>query len=171
MENALNLLPYDRHIMHTHLSPEEVRARLEANVEPHKLMRPFELGKAYQGEITGYRFTIMKVHHMRNSPGPIISGEIARDESGSVISLNMRASDIVFIVVPVVILISLAVVALKIVQMVSFFRGVTEFPSIVELIGVLSFAIFVTAFGLIDYKNEVASVRQFFDKLFESIPE
>jgi hypothetical protein len=154
--------------MHTHLSPEDVLARLEVNVEPHKLMRPFELGKAYEGEIAGYRFTITKVHHMRNSPGPIISGEIMSLDGGSEIRMNMRGSDIVFIVVPMVILISLAVLVLKIVQTISYLRGTGEPPSIVEVIGVVGAATFVSVYGLIDYKNEVAGARQFFDKLFEA---
>jgi hypothetical protein len=165
----MNILPFDRYVIHTHLSPDVVLARLEVNVEPYKRIRPLELGKAYQGEIAGYRFTITKVHHMRNSPGPIISGEIAAVDGGSEIRMNMRGSDIVFIVVPMVILISLAVLVLKIVQTITYLRGAGEPPSIVEVIGVAGVATFITVFGLFDYKNEVASARQFFDKLFEAI--
>jgi hypothetical protein len=167
----MNLLPFDRIVIASSLSPAEVRARLEANVEPYKRIRPFELGKAYQGEVNGYRFTITKVHYMRNSPGPIISGEITPIDGGSEIRMNMRGSDIVFVVVPMAILISLAVLILKIVQTISYLRGAGEPPSVVEILGAVGVATFITAFGLIDYKNEVASAHQFFDKLFESISE
>jgi hypothetical protein len=93
----MKTLPYDRFIIRTKLTPDEVQQRISGFVEPDQWFRWFSSGehKPYQGEIENHKFRISRAIHYRNSFLPIIIGEIQSDPGGSTIRITMRMHGLV----------------------------------------------------------------------------
>jgi len=87
-------LPVENYTLTTKLSVEEVRIRIDNNTEAKKNFRFFSgdsnSAKAYEGHITGNRFTISRVIGYRNSFLPIITGDISSFAGQSQIKIKMR---------------------------------------------------------------------------------
>jgi|SRR5688572_7925814 len=89
----MKFLPYERLLIHTTLSSEEVLKRLANVIEPERdsYTRLFEgHTKPYQGSIVGSHFEISRIIGYRNSMLPVIEGDIQSESSGCSVYITMQ---------------------------------------------------------------------------------
>ena len=110
------LLPFDRLVIDSPLSPEEAVARLAANVEPARWLRFGGGAREFEGEVTGAGFRIARVIRYRNSFRPVIRGAVEPAPGGSrlVATLRLHPAVVVFMLVwlGVALLVTVAMLAL-----------------------------------------------------------
>jgi hypothetical protein len=171
MESTMNLPPYDRFTIKTYLSPEAARAKLERNIEPHKLIRLLgSHDKPYQGAIEGYRFQVTRIIHYRNSFLPVISGEIQPDYGGALVTITMRPHGFVLFFM----IIWLGMVGMGLLTFLAAFMNnvLAGFPiTSSDTTGVVMAGLmFVLGAGTSvgGYKFEAVKSRRFFEELFEA---
>ncbi len=87
-------VPFWSFDIETPLPPEEVLGRLSAQVEPERLFRLLRGDHPFEGEVSGLGFKIQHIINYRNSILPVIEGEVARHEGGSVVRISMRMSQV-----------------------------------------------------------------------------
>ncbi len=79
----MRLWPSDSFEIETTMSPEEIVASLNAEIDPAKWFRHSPGHKTFQGDISRDGFKITRVIHYRNSFLPIIRGTFRPGQSGS----------------------------------------------------------------------------------------
>jgi hypothetical protein len=94
-----NVLPFEKHILRTSLSKEQVIEKLKESVEPEKSFgfRSFNFSytKPYVGKINGDRFEIKRAINYRNSFLPLIKGIINNEIGRTKIDISMKPHDFV----------------------------------------------------------------------------
>lgn len=90
-------LPFEQYEIESTLSPEEVKARIAANVETQIPMSSFFYSgsKKFKGKIGEDRFLISRIIQYQNSFLPIIKGVIYPNAFGSKIKISMRLNKFV----------------------------------------------------------------------------
>jgi hypothetical protein len=92
------LLPYERFKIRTNLGKPELLERLADSIEPRVFFRSFKGNVSpFEGSIEGSHFEINRILRYRNSFQPMISGDIASDNTGCSISITMNLHIIVLI--------------------------------------------------------------------------
>ncbi|MCC6605080.1 MAG: hypothetical protein IT327_17875 [Anaerolineae bacterium] len=86
------IIPYQTFEIKTRLSQDGARQKLQAVVEPRKLLR---LGLSrnhnlFEGEIEGASFKISRIIHYRNSFLPILVGQIQDDLDATTLKITAR---------------------------------------------------------------------------------
>ena len=85
------LLPYDRFILKSRLTEDEIMSRLTDSMEPWQTLRwGSSNSKEYEGEIDGLEFKLKRIIGYRNSFLPRIFGEIIRSKDSMRIEIKMR---------------------------------------------------------------------------------
>jgi hypothetical protein len=91
----VNLLPYEKYILRTQLSVEEIRDRLISNVQPYKFFRLWDAGdKLYEGEVFQDGFIINRVPLARRYSKPVIIGAIRNSETERELVIRMKMNPI-----------------------------------------------------------------------------
>ncbi|MGH1365425.1 MAG: hypothetical protein ACRBF0_17820 [Calditrichia bacterium] len=86
----MKFLPKDSFCYRTPMTIEEATAKLEAHLEPQKMVRMSRTGnKAFEGELKGGRFNMWRILNYKNSFAPQINGRIEPDVSGSRIDVHL----------------------------------------------------------------------------------
>jgi len=86
----MKFLPKDSFSYRTTLTIEEATAKLEAHLEPQKMVRMSRTGnKAFEGELKDGRFNMRRILNYKNSFAPQIDGRFEPDASGSRIDVNL----------------------------------------------------------------------------------
>ena len=86
------LVPFDWWNLDSKLSPAELLARLEALVEPEKLLRLGAGGptRPFEGEVTPQRFSISRIIRSRNAFLPQLVGQVVPTPTGSRLEVLLR---------------------------------------------------------------------------------
>ncbi|QJB31310.1 hypothetical protein HF324_07995 [Chitinophaga oryzae] len=95
----MKFLPIERYTLLTKLSREEIKARLEANVEPKSTRLQVRIGwskprttKPYQGAVSTNGFYISRIINYRNSFLPEIRGEVSHEIVHTAVKIDMQVS-------------------------------------------------------------------------------
>lgn len=89
-----SLLPYEKYVLTTTLTPEEVLRRIGNNVQAEKdynwsaFRRVYR--KPYRGLVTGLSFRMIRNINYRNSFIPVIRGRVTNISGQTEIMINMR---------------------------------------------------------------------------------
>lgn len=93
------VLPFEKHILRTRLSKEQVIEKLKESVEPEKSFGfgsiNFSYTKPYVGRINGETFEIKRAINYRNSFLPLIKGVVNSDIGRTKIDISMKPHDFV----------------------------------------------------------------------------
>lgn len=169
--NPYKYLPFEKYILISQLSAEEVRKRLADNIESQKKfsLSPFEKyrAKPYEGSISEKEFTIKRIINYRNSFLPVIKGQI-REEMGQVsIQVYMRPATGVLIFLSfwfgIVILACLTITVVAILQ----FRQMLETginPGAIIPFGMFVFGSLLITLG---FKSESGQSKDFLKRLLK----
>lgn len=95
------ILPYEKYVLVSRLTPAEIGQRIEATIEPRNtsVFKAFSRNstKPYEGEYVGNRFNISRIIDYRNSFLPNISGHIIPDAGQTKIAVTMQLSPFVLV--------------------------------------------------------------------------
>jgi hypothetical protein len=85
------LIPFDRFVIHSPMSPTDALQALRSVVEPGKFLRFSTAGaKAFQGTVDVSGFRITRIIGYRNSFLPVIVGTVTPAPGGSLVRIHMR---------------------------------------------------------------------------------
>ena len=90
----LNFVPFEKYILTTKLSCDDIYKRLADNIEPKQNIQFFAFNrnsaKPYEGEISGNSFTMSRIIKYNNSFLPVIKGKISSIVGQTQIRIVMR---------------------------------------------------------------------------------
>jgi len=86
----VKFLPYDSFDIETNLTADELRDKLQANIDPAKLFSLPSVAKPFRGTLTQQGFRIWRIIAYGNSFLPIIEGRFSQAASGVRVSVRMR---------------------------------------------------------------------------------
>jgi hypothetical protein len=160
----MKFLPYKTCTIKTTLLPEEVRKKLEDNIEPSKLLRFNFWGdkkfKPYEGKVYGNIFKVSRIIGGRNSFLPVIEGKIVKLSTGTEVRIRMRMAVYTYIAWFCI----LSFLFFCIIKVTSLMVQRREFyAAYLILIGVTALAYF---FAIISFNVESSKSKRFFDELF-----
>ena len=100
-----NILPYEKYVLTSKLSADEVCKRISENIEHRKglqfsLFRRSTL-KPYEGQILNHSFTINRIIQYKNSFLPLTRGNISTFFGQTQISIEMKLSNIAIIFISI----------------------------------------------------------------------
>ena len=95
----MSILPYEKLIINTNLTSEEIIEKLNEYIEPYQPFRnKFKPpNKPYNGKIDGNNFTIARNINYRNSFLPIVKGKIISDYQGSIINITLSLHPVIIV--------------------------------------------------------------------------
>jgi hypothetical protein len=84
--------PFRKFEIGTPMSPAQAESLLQEIVEPRKIFRsPFSRDHRYfEGRVAAGRFKIRRIIHYGNGFLPMIEGRLRRDDSETIVTVNMR---------------------------------------------------------------------------------
>jgi len=85
----MKLWPSDRFEIDTAMSPDEIVAALESNIEPGKFFRFQRHHAPFQGKVYEDGFRITRIIHYRNSFLPVVTGKFLPGASGIKVAIRM----------------------------------------------------------------------------------
>lgn len=101
--NLKKFLPFKNYSFLSPLSEEEIKKRLDNNIEPKRLSIARFLKrsntKPYQGTLYDHRFKMSRIIYHKNSFLPVIKGAISKHNDYTKIDINMQPEDAVLIFV------------------------------------------------------------------------
>ena len=160
----MKFFPYKNYILTTNLTAEEVRRRLQDNIEPKKMFRfnffHKSVTKPYEGEIHANTFCMNRIIEGRNSFLPLIEGKISKDGIGTEVRIKMRMALYTYIVWLIILgtLISLIFkVASLMILRKQFHPG---------SIALLVFTVLIYLFAVLSFNSESSKSKRFFEDLF-----
>jgi hypothetical protein len=137
----MKLYPTENIIFKVNLSEAEVEDRLTGIIEPKKMFRdPFRSGhstKLYEGDFTGYSFSISRIINYRNPFLPQINGEMENEAKETLIKIRMR------IFKPTIVW----MFGWMFMSLVAFIYGLSFSSSITDICGLLIFPLVGILFG------------------------
>jgi hypothetical protein len=156
------MLPKRTFTIETNLSPKAVRARLEENVQPHRISKVLISAVAkkhrrpYIGKVSENSFTIWK-NSVYSNFGPTIYGKYQATPEGTVVHVSIeRDSGIA--------LGAIGLLALGVVAFVCFAAYDQAVLGMLFLVG-MTFAGLFTAFAYVNYLAEVDVSRKWLQRL------
>lgn len=142
----MKIIPYDKCVIRSPLSVDQLKERLADHLEPRKLVRsPFNRRKkykAYEGYVTGNTFAISRIIDYRNSFLPEIQGKFLSADKGSRVVVEMRLNEIILVFLAVFCLV-LILVFLVVVNY--SFRSGSFNPVVLIPLGILMIMVFATS--------------------------
>ncbi len=125
-------LPYERVVLRTRLSADEVLQRLRASVEPTRCLQwPYAAHKPFGGKVTDNRFELRRTLGSRTRPLPTVKGYVRAEAAGTVLEATLVASPATLLFVGVWLTFVLIGTLLTLFQ--TIFRG--ESPALAQLAG------------------------------------
>ncbi len=97
----MSILPFEKLTIHTDLTPEQIKEKLEQFVEPYQMFRNTfkQPNKPYNGKIQETSFRITRNINYRNSFLPVIKGKIMPNDYGKGSQINITMSLHSFVIV------------------------------------------------------------------------
>jgi hypothetical protein len=163
------LLPYERLVIRTRLSPAEVRRKLANVVEQRQQFGFFSSGhKPYQGQVNEFGFNVTRAGSYRNTFRPAVKGRICPEVDGCSIHITMRPHVLLLFQFVVTWVVLFACLLDGLFALFSHIFGVettTSLPGL-SMLGLL----FALGYGILlgAFKLESAKSKRFFRELFEA---
>ncbi len=155
------ILPYDRYVLNTQLSVEDVMNKINGIIEPYNVFRRSS-GKQYMGTVTGYSFKIRRAINYRNSFLPMIKGTISANAGQTEVAIRMRPS--IFSLIFMCIWLGLVgVICIGIVNLCLWHRHLFSAPMLIPF-GMFAFGYCLV---MIPYKIESRISGKFLAELLE----
>ncbi len=169
--NLKNILPFEKYILRTSLSKEEVLKKIADNIQQEQKLKISFLGedfsKPYSGKIIDNTFSMSRNINYRNSFLPFIKGSILNSNGKTEINIIMRP------ILPVLIFISIWMSIVGIVCISILTVGILNFnefsinefsPAILIPFGMFLFGFLLTYFA---FKTESKITKQFLENLLK----
>ena len=87
---AMRFIPHAAFDIETHLTREEILARLNEKIAPREFCRVFRKGAEFEGDVTDDGFRIARIVYFRNWYFPVTSGKIMPGDSGTKVCVDLR---------------------------------------------------------------------------------
>ncbi|MCB0083471.1 MAG: hypothetical protein KDE47_21165 [Caldilineaceae bacterium] len=163
------LLPYERIVIETALSPEQVQQELTEVIEPRRNRMTWRGvahdHKAYEGAFDHNGFTVSRIIHYRNSFLPQLTGKIERTATGSTITITMQPHT--FVLVFMLAWFGFVIMFFLMVLLATFnggLEGNTDRLGFLMPIGMLIFGYLLVTVG---FGVEANKSKQFFQERFQ----
>ncbi|MCL4218847.1 MAG: hypothetical protein KJ052_17830 [Candidatus Hydrogenedentes bacterium] len=85
----MRLIPRATFDIETHLTREEVLARLKEKIAPREFLRIFRKGAEFEGEVTDDGFRIARIVYFRTWYHPVTSAKIMPGEGGAKVCVDL----------------------------------------------------------------------------------